>query len=410
MKWSCLQTNCGVPLYVCEMPHVHSVSSAVLVKKGTCDEAWPSQAGLAHALEHMMFHGAGVFNNSQELSAHIEDLGGWLNAFTAKEATSYINGVPKRHFDKAVFALAQQILYPRLISEKIPTEMLNIIEELKGGYDDPEYWSSVLFNRAAYSGNDLAKDVLGTREALLSFGRDDFYNFWSRFYHGHNFVFVVVGAVKAEEARHVFDKYFSGKVFYGEVSRSRPFSGPWTTTGTTIEEREIQQANIRIGWRAYSGLSAETMVYEIFRDMISSGMSSPLFQEVREKRGLCYTVKALTKSFKEAGDFQIYIGTDVLKVDEAISVAHEVVRSSCSNENLLHKVKEMITDRLAMQTESTGSVLMAGLYDLMRGLDPKSVKEKVSEIKKISIRDVESVVNRDLAEDKMVKAMILPRG
>ena len=176
MEWRKFETAIGSPLYVCEMPGAQSVSSAVLVRAGTRDENWPHEAGIAHALEHMLFHGAGIYPDSKTVSEAIEKTGGWLNAWTNKEATCYINGVPPECFQDALFVLSQQIAQPHILKEKIPTEMANIMEEIKMYYDNPRMLSEIIFEKALYNGHELWQDTLGTVEALKNFRQEDLYD------------------------------------------------------------------------------------------------------------------------------------------------------------------------------------------------------------------------------------------
>ncbi len=414
MEWQKFKTTIGSPLYVCEMPGAQSVSSAVLVRAGTRDEKWPEEAGLAHALEHMMFHGAGIFQDSQALSEAIEKTGGWLNAFTGSEATCYTNGVPPEFLDEALFVLFQQMSNPLILKDKISTEMANIIEEIKMYYDNPRELSGFIFDESLYAGHGLGKNTLGTIKALKSFDQPTFLKFFNRLYHPRNFVFVVAGAVEAGRVSELVNSNFGDGssfrhyLFQVVTARSTGFA-KIDSVRERIEEREIEQANIRFGWIVPPASSQKAVVFRVFCEMLSGGMSSPLFQEVREKRGLCYAVEAFTEQFSDTGDFQIYIGTDSRKVGEAISVSVDVVKNTASRADLLEKVKNSMSGRIKMQSESTLGMLYQTLHKIGGGREPQSLKETLDEIGLVTIEEIEKAVEEYLTEEKLVKAMVLPR-
>lgn len=411
MEWQKFETAVGSPLYVCEMPHAQSIASAVLIRVGTRDEKWPEEAGIAHALEHMMFHGAGQFPNSEALALTIEKTGGELNAWTSEEAVAYWNRVPSGCAEISLSVLSAQVYHPRILKKKIGTEIENIIEEIKMYKDAPSNWVVRLFIKALYGNHALGKDPLGTEEVLRSFTRDDFLSFHRRFYHDRNFTFAVVGAIQSKSARELFDTYFTGATpFAGRVLTERTTeAADITSIPYIVEEREIEQANVVVGWAMPPASSRQTKILQIFCDMIDGGMGFPLYQEVRGKLGLCYSVGAGIAPHTDASDFDIYIGTDVGRVEEALSAIHRVIKKYKTSQKFLRMVQGMISGRIRLQSEVAAGMLMRALMDIGSGEEPKSLAAELEEIKSVDIEEVEGVVSDYLTEDRVVQAMILPR-
>ena len=411
MEWQRLMLDCGSPLYVCEMPHAHSLAQAALVHVGTRDETWPQEAGLAHALEHMMFQGAGPFPNSGVLAMEIEKTGGWLNAWTSEEATAYHNCVPPECVEDALRVLAAQIYHPRFLEDKIETEMSNIIEEIKMHKDNPLGHAARLFGQTIFGAHPLGKDTLGLKEALKSFKLKDFRSFHERFYHEKNLVFVVAGAIHRQDALRLFNQHFTGSPFVsGRIVSSRTTEAATIVSSPSIvEEKEIDQANIVIGWVSAPASSRKAKVLRHFREMIGGGMGFPLFQEVRDERGLCYSVKAFADSYTDSGVFFVYIGTDAKRVQEALDAIHEVVSKHNTNQNLLEIVRRKTSGELKLSSETSAGILQRALFEIASGQEPQSFEEAMREVESVTIGEVESAVNQYLARESAVSVMIMPR-
>lgn len=413
MEWQKFETAIGSPLYVCEMPWRQGVSSAVVIKAGTRDEEWPKEAGLAHALEHMLFQGAGKFRNSLEFAADIELTGGNLNAFTSKEGVACLNVVPSEDFERALLNLSQQISAPIFPEGKIQKEMSAILQEINMYNDRPDFRTDIIFEEALYHGHPLERCSLGEAEIVKNFCRDNFVKFFNRFYHPANFAFVVAGAINAPTAEHLFNHIFQRHLFERTgrtVSVLRPTNFPDIyNLQQVVEKKDIEQAHIQFGWLMPPASSRETFVLKFFREMIGGGMSFPLFQEVRDKRGLCYTVQAPIDSFSDAGSFSIYIGTNIGKVDEAIKVSLDVIRASAANSDLLEAVKKMMSGRMRLQFENPTASFTRALGDITRGNEPESLDSLLRKINSVTIEEIEAAVNKYLISGKMTKAMILPR-
>jgi len=162
LKFEKLKTKSGTSLFILNLPHTNAIASGVLIKAGTRDEIWPKEAGLAHALEHMSFQATKKFKDSQEVSSYLEEIGGYLNAFTSQEGIFFHNVVPKEYFERAVISLNELVNNSLIPQDKIKIEMRNIAEEIKMYFDNPVSYINMEALVFIYGKLRLFKNVLGT--------------------------------------------------------------------------------------------------------------------------------------------------------------------------------------------------------------------------------------------------------
>ena len=399
----------NIPLYVMNLPHTQSVAVGVLVKAGTRDEMWPGEAGVAHALEHMSFQGTENFPTSKDVSAYLEEIGGSLNAWTSEEGTFYHNRVPVAHKERGFRILGEMLRVPLIPAGKISVEMKNIIEELRMYLDDPDGLLWILNQKFLFGGHPLGKNSLGTIEALSAFGQDHFFEFRKRYYHSANLTVLVVGNITLDEAVRESEENFTGMEAREENVRDFvPLTGD--PERELIHRKELEQVHIALTaplGRA-SEKSSKSMV--MFSIMLSGGMSFPLFQEVRDKRGLCYAISANTTRNSDVGEFSIAIGTDPKRYREAIDVSMGLIEKSKNDEDLLQKAKDLALGNLALQFEHTGGILRIAASSALIDGAPKGYDEYVQDIEEITINDVVSAVDTYLRPEQVRRVLLAPKG
>lgn len=402
-------TRHGMPLYVFNMPHVTSVAAGVLVRAGTRDEQWPEQAGLAHAFEHMVFQGNSRVKNSKEISEEIEVHGGVVNAWTWKEMTFYPRIVPDHVFDVAIKSLASQVTTPLFRARDIKKEMKNVVEEIKRAEDNPSQFCGRIISEVVYGDHPIGKDTLGTIESVTSFRKSDFVDWQENLYHSGNYVFLVVGNVTIERALEVINRVSFGKK-RGDRNNRAIVSEINQDKNMKIVERDIKQANIRFGVAIGAGSDTDTKALDLYESMMSGGMSFPLFQEVRDKRGLCYSVGAMIIPWSDRGIFQLYIGTDSSKIKEAIKCIKDVVWKNRANKALFEKAKGLLLGRNAIKFSSPGAIINQAAVETIFSGEPKSPEEIAEDIRSVELSDVTSAVERYLAPDNFSYAYVVPKG
>ena len=403
-------TKQGTPLFVFPMPHVQSVAAGVLVFAGSRDEVWPKEAGIAHALEHMLFQGNERLGSSAAIAGEIERCGGVINARTASEMTFHYRVVPSDAFGVAVASLASQVAMPLLRSSDIAKEMQNVVQECRMYHDMPDAFCSIQFEYAVHGEHPLGKFVLGTEEAILAFDRDDFHRFWNSFYRPENYIFLAVGNTTLPEAETSFSgRDFGAPTTLGRNTRARE-SG--VATGIRrINERDIQQAHVCLGTSIGASDNPDTKALSLFKTMLSGGASFPLFQEVRQKLGLCYHIRADVDTWSDRGVFQIYIGTDPVRIGEAIERIHGVIRESAQDEGLFEKARTFLLGRNAVNFVDPQKILERAYLDVVFEGTPKTPDEIRVELEAQTFEGVHAAVERWLLDQSRYSySYVVPVG
>ncbi len=408
LNFSEIKTKSGVSLWTLSSPNYNSIAVGVLARCGTRDEIWPKEAGIAHALEHMHFQGTENFPNSMKLTEYIEETGGKMNASTTNERTFYFSRVPVGCAEKAVYIINEQIEKPIFPEDKISVEMKNIVQEIRRRNDNPQRYLWLLSQKFIYNNHPLARDVLGTEESVLAFTKNDFLEFKKRYYNLSNYVFVVVGNITEDEALKLFDKYFEDKSEIKPNNRKNEKVAVQSDK-QFIENKELSQLHISLNALIGKGKDKSSLYLEFFRDMISGGMSFPLFQEVRDKRGLCYSIGASITKRSDIGSFNIYIGTDPKRYKEAIDATFEVIEKSKSDTNLLNKVKNLKLGQLMLRYEDTQQIITMAVNDILFLGAPRGFEEIKKEIGEVNIENIKESVDKYLNPESIFTTLLAPK-
>jgi len=408
LNFSETKTKSGVSLWTLCSPNYNSVAVGVLVRCGTRDEIWPKEAGIAHALEHMHFQGTKNFPNSMKLSEYIEETGGGMYAKTNSERTFYFVRIPANYVERAMYILGEQLERSIFPEEKIPIEMKNIIQEIKRKKDDPRGYLWRSSQEFIYNGHPLSRDNLGTEESLVTFTRDDFLEFKKRYYNPSNYVFIAVGNIKEKHALNLFDKYFNNKT-EGIPNNRKIEKVIVPSDRVLIKHRDMNQLHISLNALVGQGKDKSSLYLEFFSDMISGGMSFPLNQEIRDKRGLCYSVNANLYRYSDIGRFDIYMGTDPKRYKEAIDATLEVIKKSKSDANLLNKVKNLRLGKLMLGYEDTRDVIYLTANDILFFGRPRGVEEIKKEIEEVKIENIKESVDKYLNPESIFTTMLAPK-
>jgi predicted Zn-dependent peptidase len=286
--------------------------------------------------------------------------------------------------------------------------MRNIAEEIKMYFDNPISYITMEAVKFIYGNHPLGKNVLGKVSSILSLKQEDFFNFKKRYFNSSNYVFVCVGNIKPENALKLFDEYF--EKIPGPVNKRLIEKPSKTTKKTLIKTRnDITQTQVLILAPTVEAKSFEAKVLDLYSVMLSGGMSFPLFQELRDKRGLCYSVCASLDEFSDSSLFSVYLGTDPKKYQEAIKVALEIIDSNKNNQKLMTKAKDLTLGRLSLEFDDPKSILNLAVSNILVGEEPKTYNQIKQEIEKISINDIEEVVNNYLLKDGLKRVLLIPR-
>lgn len=402
------KTKSGVTLWILSSTNFNSVAVGVIVKCGTRDEIWPKEAGIAHALEHMHLQGTKNFPNNLKTTEYIEEIGGRINAFTNNERTLYFVRVPSSYAERGIRIISEQIKNAIIPENKISIEMKNVVQEIKKKNDSPQGFLWTISQKFIYDDHPVGRETLGLEESVLAFKQKDFLNFKQRYYNSSNYVFVVVGNITEDAAVELFDKYFENDSDIKSNIREEKSVMP-KIDRQFVYNKELNQLHISIDALIGRGQDKDSLYLEFFRDMISGGMSFPLFQEVRDKRGLCYTIGASIIRRTDVGSFNIYIGTDPKRYREAIDATIGVIEKAKSDINLLNKVKNLKLGKFMLSYENTEDILMRTINDILFLGRPRGFEEIKKEIDEVTIENIKQAVDKYLGSEMIYTTFLAPK-
>lgn len=340
----------GVRILSERVPYVDSVSVGIWAKAGSRDED-SSRFGMSHFVEHMLFKGT-QRRNARQIADEMDGLGGHLNAFTDKEFTCYYAKVLKEHLPTALDIVSDMFLNSRLDSEEIEREKNVVLEEIKRHQDTPEEHVHDLLTELLWKGHRLGNPVIGSADVVRSLTREDIVAYLDEFYRPDAMVISAAGNVEHSE----FADMVAG--VFGELEGGRPPRvpvEPAVHTERKLLDRPTEQVHFCLGTSGFAQDRPEKYALAAIDSALGGGMSSRLFQEIRENRGLAYAVGSYSASYQEGGLFAIYGGTSIENVQEVLELARvecESIARGSMTEAELERSKNQIRGALVLGQES----------------------------------------------------------
>ncbi len=382
----------GIRVVTETIPYVRSISLGVWANVGSRDES-PTQNGLSHFIEHMVFKGTRK-RSVKDIAQSLESLGGYLNAFTTKEQTCFYARVLDIHTAQAMDVLADIVRNATFKPEELEKERQVIIEELKNAEDDPEDIIHDYFEKALFPSHSLGFPILGTEANLRRFRRDDLRTHLDTHYLPSRIVVAAAGNVDHHQLTKLIEKYFGSLPQNHGALRRIP--GPnRTLKPVTVEySRPIKQAHICLGTVAYSLRHKERYPLLLLNALLGEGMSSRLYQTIRERYGMAYSVYSFVNMLSDTGIFGAYIGTDQKNVQNALDLMHKEfdrLKTKLVSRAELERTKSQIKGTMMLGLENMSSRMMrlgsTELY-LEAYVSLDSVLKKVDEVTAESIQAV----------------------
>ncbi len=402
-----LANKTNILAYLLDLPYLNSVSAAVVVKAGTVDEIWPKEAGLAHALEHLVLRGTKKFPSAQLLSGYIEEVGGFKGASTDYEKTMYYGQVPAQYTERLVEVLAEIVNFYLIPENSISKEMQVILEERKRKQDNPFFAVDQMARSFIFGSHPLGREVLGLEDSLQKLTRTDILNFASRYYYPNNFTILLVGNLKTNKARKFIEQYFiTGEKQSPNIRPQIPL--------IDNKKRELkfyhntQQAHLELLAPISSPQEKSNKALRFFSEMIAGGVMSPLFQEIREKRGLCYNLSVFI-SEHSISLFRIHVATKPESCKEVISLILKVIEDNKNSIQLLKKTKQRLIGSLLLFFENPNSIIFKAAQDVIYEGKPIGYQEFIKEMDSITIKDIENAVDTYLTPDNFRRIIMLPK-
>ena len=384
------------------MKNVESVALKIMVKVGGMHEN-QDNFGLSHFVEHMAFKGT-ARRNKVQIAIALDELGGSFNAYTSKEHTCYLCRVPKKYFSEAFGILADIILNSTYDKSEIELEREVIRQEISMYEDSPEDKLSTEFYTTSFKNQAFGASILGPIENINKFNRDDFTQYIDHYYTNDNIIVAAAGNISYKELSKLTEGHFANRK---KINKS-DFKKPEFTGGECYIEKDLEQIQILFGTPAIEKTHPDFYKMQIMSLILGGGMSSRLFQEIRENLGLAYSVSAHYGAYKSCGLFSIYGGVDPKNANLFIEKSIEEIKK-CINDTTpeeLERVKKQLRCAILMNTDGTSS----RVSHLLSSLDVHgkyiSNEEILQKIEETTLCKVKSMIKNCMSSHKNTFACI----
>ncbi len=394
--------------------------------------------GIAHFFEHMAFKGSKKYPNSFVISSTVEGFGGVFNAFTSKDHTGYWIKATNEHFETMIDVIADMIQTPQLLEEEIEREKGVIVEEINMYEDMPQRKVGDIFENLLYRGSPLGFDIAGTKETVTKFTRQTFTDYINSLYHPNNAVLVVAGGLTNGHGKTRQQKFFDGKPQTAKNLLSSPFIeyleviqekfSDWKSGNKSsfikvketqvepqilIKYKKTEQSHFSLGFRAFSFNDDRKYAMNLLATILGGGMSSRLFTQVRERRGLCYYISSGGDFYHDCGSFitQAGVTNNLNKIKEAIKTIideHNKIKKGEIKKEELNKVKEMIKGRLMLSMED--SMNIASFFGTKKILQNKveTPEEIIKKIEAVTANQIAALAVDIFTPERLNFALIGP--
>ena len=398
-------------LRICVTPLAHSQAAALALWVGVGSRAEARETlGLSHYLEHMLFKGTEARPTAVEISSAIEGAGGSLNAFTTKEATSYWNRVPFDRLDLAMDILTDSLRYSLLSEEEIERERTVIQQEIRRGLDEPAQRADQLLDEAVYGDQPLGWDIAGDLESVAAVRRSHLIDHIAAWYQPANMVLAIAGNVDPEEAIGLATEAWSDAPNTPLPKRDRAHDG-MSPQRTRVETREIEQCNLTLGLRTFARDDPDRYALTLMNNVLGAGMSSRLFLEVRERRGLAYAVGSHLARHADTGHLVVGAGVTQEHVLEATDVilaeVERMAREPVQAEEL-EKAREHAIGAYRLSLETATSHAFRTGDDLLHEGRIRTIDEIVAALRGVNADDILRVAQRVITPGNLASAVVGP--
>jgi predicted Zn-dependent peptidase len=399
----------GARVLTAPMPHAQSVTCALMFAAGSRYETRETN-GIAHFAEHMFFKGTERRRTARDIAGEIDAIGGEFNAFTGKEYTGYYVKCAAEHRDVALDVLVDMIRNSRFEADEIEREKGVIVEEMNMYFDTPRDFIGGVYDSLLYGDQPLGWDIIGRKETVRGAKRETFLDYLGRWYKPDRMVVGIGGQVgdglvpRLEELLGDLDGDAPGAPAPVEVS-------PNGVPRVKVHTKSSDQAHVCLGVRSHPLEHPDRYVLQLLATVLGGGMSSRLFTEVRERRGLAYYVYGLNHSYTDAGSLYSQAGVDIARIDEAVTtIGGELKRIAGETvpADELEKARSFAKGRFVLQLESPQGTIMYGLRREVlegRAVEPADV---LAELDRVTADDLRRVAQDVLGADGLKLAVIGP--
>ncbi|MEX0800965.1 MAG: pitrilysin family protein [Dehalococcoidia bacterium] len=409
ITWEISELDNGLRIVTTPVPTAQSVSVNLFVGAGSRGEDERTK-GLAHFLEHMVFKGTEKRPTAIDIAEAIEGAGGVLNAYTSKEMTCYWNQVPFDRLELAVDVVTDMLMNPLLDQEEVDRERSVVQQEIRRGKDQPGAWCGELLGQAMFGDQPLGWSTAGTEETVQELQRGDFAAWMDTWYAPRNMVLAVAGNASHKDVVALAEACVANgnRAAAPDVL---PVNGNLPAQRVISESRPIAQANLALSVPGLQRDDPDRYVLQVLNSVMGRGMSSRLFKEVRERRGLAYSVSSSVSRHKDIGAFTVTAGVSPEKLDEAITVILEELAKPTEEPvpaEEMTKAKDYTVGsfRLSLETpmalgQRTGEQLLT-----MGEIEP--IETVVESVQSVTADDVMRLARRILVPEKVALSVVGP--
>lgn len=391
------------------IPEARSVTVLILVRTGSRYEEKRTN-GIAHFAEHMFFKGTKKRPTTLDISSLIDGIGGEFNAFTSKEYTGYYIKARAKKFDLLLDVLSDMLRNSKFEKAEIERERGVINEELRMYLDTPVRHIGDVYENLLFGDQPLGWDIIGTLKSLANIKREDFLKFQDSYYSPENMIVSIAGGVSHDDIKSTTNKYL-GKLNSKKTANYLPVKFSQNKPAVKLVNKKTEQSHLALGFRAYPIGHKNHYKLVVLNAILGSSMSSRLFIQLRERRGLAYYVRSMPEEYHDAGSFVVQAGVAPANIEEAIKVIlaefKEITKVEVKADEL-KRAKEHIKGRLVLELEDSRELaLIFGMQQLLEG-KIRTTDEIFKNIDAVSAQDIQNVAKDIFKTEGLNLAIIGP--
>ncbi|MFZ5982118.1 MAG: M16 family metallopeptidase [Patescibacteria group bacterium] len=399
----------GLRILTIPMKNTETATFMIMVGVGSRFES-EKESGLSHFIEHMMFKGTEKRPTTLSISEELDSVGGEFNAFTGKDMTAYYAKTDAKHIGVAMDVITDMFLNSKLETEEIEREKGTILQEINMIEDAPMRNVADVFEGLLYPGNPLGWDILGNKKSVQALERDDFVKYIKRFYTADGTVIGVAGKIDEKKIIGEIKKRF-GEMKNGKKAIPKKIKENQASPELAVKNKKTDQTHLQLGVRTFGSSHKDRFALALLSVILGGNMSSRLFIEIRERKGLAYAIKTFTESFQEVGYLAMYAGVEHKNLELTIKTALQEFRKISSekvSDKELRKAKDYLKGKAVMNFESSDEVAVFFIDQEVKERKVMTLPEIIERVESVSREDILRVAKNIFRPEKLNLAVIGP--